>query len=110
MHGDCSNRLMWQHEGSRHDRGYGWQWVKLRAHVLRRDYYLCQPCQTAGRTTQATQVDHIIPKSQDGSDDMANLQSICDECHVAKTKLEAAQAQGRRQRNRFDGKGFPVWD
>lgn len=95
--------MAWQHEGSRHDRGYDWQWVKLRGHVLRRDYHLCQPCHRSGRTTEATQVDHIIPKAQDGTDDMDNLQSICEPCHKIKT------AEEKSNRPTFDDSGWPIW-
>lgn len=42
----------------------------------------------------ATIVDHIKPKAERGSDDEANLQSICKPCHDAKTQAEAAR--GRR--------------
>jgi len=80
--------MTWDHEGSRHERGYGYEWVKLRLHALRRDNHLCQPCLRDSRATQATEVDHIIPKALDGTDDFDNLQSICTECHKAKTKAE----------------------
>lgn len=42
-----------------------------------------------GRYTAATEVDHIIPKSQAGTDDSTNLQSICSACHKVKTALES---------------------
>ena len=81
----------WQHEGSRHDRGYDYQWVKRRKQILKRDGYLCQPCDRLGRPTQATEVDHIIPKAHDGEDDYDNLQAICTPCHKAKTKAETSR-------------------
>ena len=101
----------WAGHGSRHDRGYGSQWVKLRAMILQYDSHLCQPCKRAGRVTPATQVDHIIPKAQGGEDEADNLQSICDECHNAKTAQESAEAQGRtvKPRLQFDAKGYPIW-
>ena len=101
----------WQGDrGSRHERGYGHEWVKLRLRILRRDGYLCQPCYKTGRPTPATQVDHITPKSQDGTDDWENLQAICDDCHKAKTQDEARQGSGAKPRPQFDSKGWPVWD
>ena len=81
----------WRHAGSRHERGYGSKWVKTRALVMQRDMHLCQPCLTNGRPTPATQVDHITNKAQGGTDDMSNLQAICDDCHLAKS----ANDQGR---------------
>ena len=100
--------MSWDHEGTRHERGYGYEWTKLRAHILRRDQYLCQPCLTKGRPTNATQVDHIIPKSQDGEDDSDNLQAICDQCHKEKTHAERTRKDGT-QRVQYDAQGWPVW-
>ena len=103
--------MAWDHDLSRHERGYNYRWTKLRAYVLKCDKQgrpgeLCQPCLRKGRPTPATQVDHIIPKSQDGTDDMDNLQAICDDCHKAKT---AQEATGGKDKLAFDEKGFPIW-
>lgn len=70
---------------SRHKRGYGSAWYKLRKVILRRDRHLCQPCLAQYRVTPATQVDHIKAKANGGTDDPDNLQSICDACHKRKT-------------------------
>lgn len=80
--------------GSRQSRGYGAAWDNLRAHVMTRDAGLCQPCSEQGRVTQAKAVDHIVPKANGGTDDTDNLQAICNECHTAKTVLEAMVARG----------------
>jgi hypothetical protein len=98
--------MSWDHELSRHERGYGYEWTKRRAHVLQRDNYLCQPCLQVGRVTEAREVDHVIPKALDGTDDYDNLQSICTPCHKDKTKAEGA---GRR-RNMTGHDGWPVED
>jgi len=82
--------------GSRHARGYGTRWEKLRRAILRRDGGLCQPCRRAGRLTEATAVDHIVARTHGGSDDEGNLQAICDDCHRAKTAREGAAAGCRR--------------
>lgn len=74
--------------GSRHERGYGTAWTKIRWRILVRDKGLCQPCLKLGRVTQAKQVDHIIPKAQGGTDADINLQAICVDCHRAKTARE----------------------
>jgi len=99
--------MTWEHEGSRHERGYGYEWTKKRAYVLARDGYLCQPCYRKGKPTPATEVDHITPKSQDGTDDTDNLQAICSTCHKAKT---AQEATGRKARQEYDINGFPIWE
>ncbi|WP_425610863.1 HNH endonuclease [Xanthomonas albilineans] len=35
---------------------------------MQRDQGLCQPCKQSGRLTPAVAVDHIVPKSQGGTD------------------------------------------
>ena len=101
--------MSWSHEGSRHERGYGYAWDKLRLRILARDLYLCQTCLSRGRPTPATCVDHITPKAQDGTDDPENLQALCDACHRAKTKREANEARGVKARPTYDRDGWPVW-
>lgn len=80
--------------GSRHARGYGSAWDKLRKVILARDCGLCQPCQAKGLTTQGRTVDHRVPKAEGGSDDPSNLQTICDDCHRVKTSEEARRGRG----------------
>ena len=93
--------------GTSHARGYGWAWQKLRARILARDMHLCQPCERAGKTTPAREVDHIVPKAKGGTDDPDNLEAICIPCHRAKTEREAAEAQGRRIKPRIGADGWP---
>lgn len=75
--------------GSRHQRGYGATWDRTRKRILDRDENLCQPCLKVGKTTLGTQVDHITPKAQGGTDLDGNLQTICEACHRAKTSSES---------------------
>jgi 5-methylcytosine-specific restriction protein A len=76
-------------------RGYGAQWRRTRNRILARDEGLCQPCLRAQTLTVGSDVDHVIPKEEGGSDDDSNLQTICGVCHKAKTQREAKTAQGR---------------
>lgn len=76
---------------SRHERGYGAAWERLRRLILRRDHGVCQECKSA----IATQVDHIIPKSAGGPDAPNNLRAICAPCHFAKTASESQRHRGR---------------
>jgi 5-methylcytosine-specific restriction protein A len=80
--------------GSRHERGYGNAWDRLRERILTRDGGLCQPCQRADRVTAATEVDHVVNKADGGTDDDTNLQAICRDCHRAKTAEEARRGRG----------------
>ena len=80
--------------GSRHERGYGSKWEKLRAFILKRDNGLCQECLRQGKVTAVGHkpftafCDHIVPKAEGGTDDESNLQTLCRPCHTAKTDLE----------------------
>lgn len=93
--GRCEDhkREAWQSSKgkSRHERGYGSKWYKLRDLVLKRDSYLCQTCLRNGIITQAKEVDHIKNKASGGSDSLDNLESICTDCHKKKTIKERAQ-------------------
>ena len=87
-HKSLASGWMRQNRGTRHQRGYGSEWVKLRKAVLSRDSRLCQVCMAGDRVKVANAVDHIKPKSAGGTDSMSNLQSICTACHGAKTARE----------------------
>lgn len=58
---------------------------KLRLAVLERDGFCCRLC---GRSAQthgvALEVDHIIPVARGGSNDMSNLQALCEDCNAGK--------------------------
>ena len=71
--------------GNASQRGYGAEWRKARHKALERDQYLCVRCASRGMYRQADQVDHIIRKRDGGTDDLANLQSLCTQCHHEKT-------------------------
>jgi len=73
---------------SRHQRGYGSAWEKLRERILQRDGYLCLTCLGEGTYTPANIVDHVVPKAHGGTDDPSNLASICSAHHKVKTANE----------------------
>lgn len=82
-------------EKSSSERGYGHDWRKLRARVLRRDGGLCQ-IKGPQCTYVAREVDHRLSKAAARAkgwtdaqiDDESNLQSACITCHKAKTLSE----------------------
>lgn len=86
--------------GSRHERGYGSAWDKRRERILRRDCGLCQECLRNGVVTSVGDkpysafCDHIVPKAEGGTDDDANLQTLCRSCHTAKTDREKLRGRG----------------
>ena len=99
-----TNRPAWyKHGKNRHEQGYGTAWVKLRKVVIERDKHLCQHCLAKGRATAGTQVDHIKPKAQGGTDDLDNLQLLCRPCHDRKSVLD----RGWRPRPTTGVDGWP---
>ena len=60
------------------ERGYGAEWREIRAeHLTKYPYCKC------GRPGSV--VDHIKPRSECGTDDESNLQTLCATCHGKKT-------------------------
>ena len=96
----------WADRGSRHARGYGSAWDKLRLEILRRDCGLCkcQECTRLGRLRIASEVDHIIPKAKGGTDDPDNLCSINRDCHRDKSLRD----KGGIPKRRIGIDGYPV--
>lgn len=52
----------------------------LRLKVFNRDKYRCVEC---GRSEDLT-IDHVIPKSKGGTDELGNLQTMCKACNLRK--------------------------
>lgn len=78
-----------------HQRGYcspGWK--AARREVLLRDNYQCQTCGAVVTGRQA-HVDHIVPKSNGGSDEVGNLRTLCVSCHSKREGWRAANAAKR---------------
>lgn len=73
--------------------GYGANWRKLRLMTLAREP-LCRMCMANGRTEPATQVDHITPLRQGGTNIAENLQALCARCHMRKTARETQPKLG----------------
>jgi 5-methylcytosine-specific restriction protein A len=102
---------------SRHERGYGSSWDKVRLFVLRRDNGLCQCDQCKGgklRLTLATEVHHRVSKAdakrkgwtQAQMDHPSNLAAINSECHKRETLAE--QGKTLRPKVTIGADGYPV--
>jgi 5-methylcytosine-specific restriction protein A len=68
----------------------GRPWRRRRWAVLTRDQFTCQKCKKTFLPEQLA-CDHIVPLAKGGSDEMENLQALCDgpdSCHEAKTMAE----------------------
>ena len=56
---------------------------KLRHQVFQRDGYRCRECGATNKETRL-HVDHITPVAKGGTNDLSNLQTLCEECNRAK--------------------------
>lgn len=54
-------------------------WRTLRAAILYRDAYRCALCPRG-----ASEVDHIVPLVDGGTDHPSNLRSLCRDCHASR--------------------------
>ena len=79
--------------GSPAKRGYGTAWRRLRLVILKRDPY-CTIGTHCDGLAPSTEVDHITPKREGGSDAPSNLAGVCARCHGAKTAREIGRASG----------------
>lgn len=58
-------------------------WANRRAMVLLRDGYRCVRC-----GAPAEEVDHRLPRSRGGGDELTNLRSLCRPCHKEITRRQ----------------------
>lgn len=63
------------------------EWRILRLQCFQRDDYACCECGSRARL----ECDHVIPVDAGGTDDLANLQTLCRDCHIVKTRREARE-------------------
>lgn len=61
------------------------RWELVRRAVFERDGWRCVLCGGAGRL----EADHVVPLARGGAPfDMANLQTLCRTCNIAKDRAE----------------------
>lgn len=86
----CSIHPATPYRGSSTQQGYGSDWARLSAQVLREEPW-CPGYpigQHAGASVRTTVVDHIKARRAGGTDDRANLRGYCRACHSRKTVQE----------------------
>ena len=82
-------KAIWDHRGP--DSGY--VSGSIRYNVLKRAKYRCELC--GGREDQvALHVDHIIPRSKGGPDDISNFQALCMTCNTNKRDTDDTDFRG----------------
>jgi 5-methylcytosine-specific restriction enzyme A len=69
------------------------RWQALRTRVLQRDNHTCQ-VRGPRCLGMATEVDHVVPVSRGGADNLSNTRAVCKPCHDALTAAQAREARG----------------
>lgn len=65
---------------------------------------LCAMCDAQGIVKAGTEVDHVVPLEDGGSDSASNKQNLCAECHKVKT----AKDRGYVIRPQIGLDGYPT--
>lgn len=66
---------------------------RTRYEVFERDGYTCQYCGAKAPNVEL-HVDHIVPVSKGGTNDLSNLVTACAECNLGKSNLETTKFTG----------------
>ena len=76
----------------------------VRYSVLKRADYRCELCGIRA-DDKALEVDHIVPKSLGGADDISNYQALCYSCNASKGNRDSTDLAGNRidYTSRVDG-------
>jgi 5-methylcytosine-specific restriction protein A len=81
-------------------------WKQRRMTCKNRAHGRCQGAGCGARIGDHGFADHIICRAEGGTDDLSNLQWLCESCHDKKTKAEIARGNRRRaDRGRFTTQG-----
>ncbi|MGF9693786.1 HNH endonuclease signature motif containing protein [Rhizobium sp. 0TCS1.26] len=82
-------KMIWKHRSQNFDPVPG----SVRWQILRRAMGRCEAC-GIGAGERALHVDHIIPRSWGGSNDVSNYQALCSKCNVQKLNNDATDFRG----------------
>jgi len=74
------SKLYEKQRGYPNERGYDSKWRAIRRRYLIA-YPLCLECMRTGGLEPATEVHHIVPIRDGGTNDYGNLVSLCKSCH-----------------------------
>ncbi|MBQ2653035.1 MAG: HNH endonuclease [Methanobrevibacter sp.] len=59
----------------------------MRHEVFKRDNYTCVECGARKDDGATLHVDHVVPVSKGGSDELDNLQNLCSDCNLNKSNI-----------------------
>ena len=83
---------IWRHRAQNFDPIPG----TLRYEVLKRARGRCEACGISNEE-RALQVDHIIPRTKGGSNDLSNLQALCSSCNAQKLDRDTTDFHGAHE-------------
>lgn len=92
-------------------------WQRLRRQVFARDSWRCVLCgvrgveRDEGDGDRVLEVDHLVEVADGGDNSLANLRTVCRECHRSKTTANIRErARSRRGGMKFGEDGWPIAD
>jgi hypothetical protein len=80
-----------------YQKGINYGFASTKAYVLTRDGYTCQRCKGKSKDRRL-EVQHIIFRSQGGSDEESNLITLCKSCHDALHAGTITQGRGGKKK------------
>ncbi|MCK5613214.1 HNH endonuclease [Candidatus Pacearchaeota archaeon] len=81
-----SLHVSWEYGGTKGLRTS--KWKKIAQKALKRDKYRCTQCGRSRADGGILSVDHIIPVSCGGKDELSNARTFCEWCHPAMEQAE----------------------
>ncbi|THD34468.1 MAG: HNH endonuclease [Sphingomonas sp.] len=94
---------VWSHRAANADPVPG----TLRWQVISRARGRCEACGVSSEV-RALEVDHIVPRSQGGSNDLSNLQALCSLCNVQKLDRDSTDFHAAHAEVALRADGCPV--
>ncbi|MEN9448441.1 MAG: hypothetical protein RJA25_1731 [Bacteroidota bacterium] len=67
----------------------------IRWQVFRRDNWRCVACGRSAEDNVILHVDHIIPRSKGGKDELENYQTLCETCNIGKSNKDNTDLRKR---------------
>lgn len=67
----------------------------MRWQVFERDNWKCVACGKTVEEGARLEVDHIVPRSKGGKDELSNFQTLCKECNIGKSNKNQTDLRRR---------------